>query len=172
MRAGAAYSYSEALRQAIQAAGEAGVLFVAAAGNDGIDTDSYASYPSGYALDNIVSVAASDHADRLADFSNYGAASVDLAAPGVSILSALRGNLYGHKSGTSMAAPHVSGVLALILANSPNMTTSDLKQRILGTVDDDGLSTLAGKVFTGGRLSAAKAVGADPPAFDRVDPEQ
>jgi thermitase len=106
--------YSRALLDAIQRADAAGHLFVAAAGNAGEDNDSSPSYPASYETPNVVSVAATDDRDALAPFSNFGATSVDLAAPGVNILSTLPGNRYGSYSGTSMATPHVTGVAALI----------------------------------------------------------
>ncbi|NEO84033.1 MAG: S8 family serine peptidase [Spirulina sp. SIO3F2] len=100
--------YSQALYDAIAAAGEAGQLFIAAAGNDyGQNNDISPHYPSNYDLDNVISVAATDHNDQLAYFSNYGPTTVDLGAPGQSILSTVPGGGYGYKSGTSMAAPHV-----------------------------------------------------------------
>ena len=108
-------------------------------------------------LDNIISVAATDHTDNLATFSNYGAMSVDLAAPGVNILSTLPGGGYGLNSGTSMATPHVAGVVALVRDLHPEWTYDQVIQQVLGTVDP--LAQLAGLVATGGRLNAAAAVG-------------
>src|SRR5690606_15047215 len=96
---------SLALRDAIAAAGAAGHLFVAAAGNSGTNVDVRPSYPASYALDNIVSVAATDRDDQRAWFSNYGPFGVDLAAPGVDILSTLHGGRYTRIGGTSMATP-------------------------------------------------------------------
>lgn len=114
--------YSGALEQAIARARDAGIVFVAAAGNDGIDTDASSSYPSGYEVDNVVSVAAIDRNQNLAKFSNYGATTVDIAAPGVDILSTAPGGGYQKLSGTSMATPHVSGALALLLGRNPGLS--------------------------------------------------
>ncbi len=150
-------SYSRALEDAIRAAGEQGILFVAAAGNNGTDNDKRAHYPSNYDLPNVISVAALDRNDAMASFSNYGVKTVHIAAPGREILSTWLGDAYREASGTSMAAPHVSGVAALILASEPNLSVTQLRERILSTVDK--LPSLEGKVATGGRLCAAQALG-------------
>ncbi|MBA3474808.1 MAG: S8 family serine peptidase [Rubrobacter sp.] len=105
---------SQTLLEAINKADTAGHLFVAAAGNEGVNNDTTAHYPSSYTSANIISVAATDNKDALASFSNYGSSSVDLAAPGVGILSTLPGSTYGSYSGTSMATPHVTGAAALL----------------------------------------------------------
>jgi len=149
---------SKALSDAIKRAGDEGILFVAAAGNNGDDSDKRPHFPAGYDLPNMVSVAALDRNDRLASFSNYGAKSVHVAAPGKEILSTwLNGEFYV-ASGTSMATPEVSGVAALILATDPNMSVKELRTRLFNSVDK--LDSLKGKVSTGGRINAAKAVGA------------
>lgn len=153
---------SRTLKDAISRADSAGHLFVAAAGNggsDGVgdDNDSTPSYPASYDNPNIISVAATDSKDALAGFSNYGATSVDLSAPGVGILSTLPGNTYGGYSGTSMATPHVSGVAALLKAKNPTADDATLKDHILKAVD--AKSNLSGKTVTGGRLNAAEALG-------------
>ncbi|MFM7137894.1 MAG: S8 family peptidase, partial [Planctomycetota bacterium] len=103
--------FSTSLRDAIAAGGRAGILFIAAAGNDGTDNDVEPHYPSNYTDDAVISVAATDRSNRLASFSNFGVTSVDVSAPGVSITSTLPGNRYGSYSGTSMATPHVAGVV-------------------------------------------------------------
>lgn len=148
---------SQALEDAIRAAGEAGILFVAAAGNSSTDNDRRPHYPSNYDLPNMISVAALDRNDLLANFSNYGAKSVHVAAPGREIASTWLNDQYREASGTSMAAPQVSGIAALIIANEPDISMAKLRERILES--SDSLDTLLGKVLVGGRLNAAKAVG-------------
>ncbi|GET35334.1 S8 family serine peptidase [Microseira wollei] len=143
---------SAALKDAIQYAGSKGQLFIAAAGNDATNTDIFPHYPSGFNLDNIISVAATDHNDALAYFSNYGATSVDLGAPGDNIYSTLPNNSYGTYSGTSMATPHVAGVASLIWSQYPNLTAPQVKDRILNFADP--IAALNGKTVTGGRLNA------------------
>ncbi|MDQ3722366.1 MAG: S8 family serine peptidase [Actinomycetota bacterium] len=157
-------SPSRAERDAIAAA--PGVLFVAAAGNGGSDglgdnNDAAGEYPCAYDLANVVCVAASDRDDRPASFSNYGAASVDLAAPGTNILSdqppsSTAAAQYAFFSGTSMAAPHVSGVAALGFALQPGATVVAVKQALL-----DGTDTrpaLFDKTVSGGRLDARRTL--------------
>lgn len=149
-------SNSKALEDTIRAAGEAGILFVAAAGNDSSDNDKRPHYPSNYDLPNVISVAALDRSDNLASFSNYGAGTVHIAAPGKDILSTWLNDGYREASGTSMATPYVSGVAALVIASQPNITLAKLRDRLLKSVDK--LDSLKGRVASGGRLNAAKAV--------------
>jgi len=125
--------YSAALQAAIERARGAGIVFVAAAGNSGQDNDLFPSYPSSYEVDNVVSVAATGQDQRLATFSNRGAESVDIAAPGVEIVSTLPGNNYGQLSGTSMAAPHVTGALALLFSIEPDLSYQDAITRLFET---------------------------------------
>src|SRR5262249_11021923 len=114
-------------------------------------------YPAAFKIDNVVSVAATDRDDNLAPFSNYGRTSVTLGAPGVDILSTLPGNKYGYNSGTSMATPHVTGVLALVWSQHRDWTYRQVISQVPNTVDK--LPSLAGKTVTGGRVTAAAAVG-------------
>jgi len=149
-------SRSKALEDAIRAAGDAGILFVAAAGNDGSNNDRWGHYPSNYDLPNVISVAALDRADALASFSNFGIKTVHVAAPGKAILSTWLGDGYREASGTSMATPYVSGVAALVIANEPSISMTDLRKRLLTTVDK--IPSLEGKIATGGRICAANAL--------------
>lgn len=148
--------YSKALEDAIRAAGEEGILFVAAAGNASTNNDRKPHYPSSYKLPNVISVAALDRNDQLASFSNFGAKTVHIAAPGKDILSTWLNDGYREASGTSMATPYVAGVAALILSSEPKLTVEKLRQRVLNSVDK--LDGLTGKVENGGRLNAAKAL--------------
>jgi len=148
--------YSQSLADAIQAAAGAGILFVAAAGNSSADNDVTPSYPASYDISNVVSVAAVDHNGNLATFSNYGATTVDLAAPGVNILSTTPNNSYSSFSGTSMATPHVSGVAALVASREPNLSVTDLKNRLINTTKP--LSTLSGQMVAPGILDAYNAL--------------
>jgi thermitase len=149
-------SYSKALEDAIKGANKAGALFVAAAGNDGDDNDKSDHYPANYQVANVVSVAAIDSAGNLADFSNYGANKVHIAAPGVDVYSAFKDGGYTTMSGTSMATPHVSGVAALILSKE-KLTVAQLKQRLISTARK--IDTLKGKVASNGLLDAYAALG-------------
>ena len=153
--------YSQSLRDAIARADAAGHLFVAAAGNGGVDgfgdnNDATPNYPSNYDVSNVISVAATDNRDNLASFSNYGNTTVDLAAPGVDILSTLPGNRYAYYSGTSMATPHVSGVAALIKSQNPTANDAKLKAQILQFTDPK--ESLTNKVATDGRLNALRSL--------------
>ena len=154
--------FSRAEYDAIAAAPS--TLFIVAAGNDGASNDATPAYPCDYDLANVVCVAASDRDDALASFSNYGAASVDLAAPGVDIASTWPGAGYAYLSGTSMATPHVSGAAALLLAHDGGLTVAGLRSALLSSTHPS--PALAGRVATGGRLdvAAALAVPSAPPA--------
>ncbi len=147
---------SSAMADAIAAAGNEGILFVAAAGNSGSNNDISPHYPSNYDLDNVISVAATDHNDNMAYFSSYGATTVDLGAPGVSIYSTVLGGGYASYSGTSMATPHVSGVIGLMAALNPEATISEIKTALMDGTDP--LSSLAGRTVSGGRLNAYESL--------------
>jgi subtilisin family serine protease len=147
--------YSVALGNEIEAANTADMLFVAAAGNDSSNNDSLPSYPASYTNANVVSVASSTNQDTLSSFSNYGAVSVDLAAPGSSVYSTIPNASYGYKSGTSMATPHVSGAAALVLSACPS-NTATLKSALVSTVFP--VANFAGKMASGGRLDVASAI--------------
>ena len=158
---------SSLLSQAISNAKNAGHIFVAAAGNSGLNNDATANYPSNYDFDNVVAVAATDNKDVLASFSNYGATTVDIAAPGVGILSTLPGNTYGTLSGTSMATPHVSGAISLIWDQNPTFTYQQVIAKLYSSVDK--IAGLNGKVATGGRLNIGNALNGsttNPPPAD------
>lgn len=127
---------SATLQQAIERAEKAGILFVAAAGNATNNNDKNPSYPASYDVSNVISVAAVNNRGSLASFSNYGANSVHIAAPGVNIFSTVKNQSYKSLSGTSMATPHVSGVAALLLAQNPQLTDQDLKEILLNSSAD------------------------------------
>lgn len=163
--------YSQALYDAIKASNDAGIMFVAAAGNGGFDgigddNDQMPTYPASYDLPGIIAVAATDRSDRLASFSNYGRTSVDLAAPGVEILSTVPPSLYptGYDSwdGTSMATPHVTGAVALGMAFDPSASLAEIKQLILSSVDV--LPDLQNRTVTGGRLNLHRFITSFPVA--------
>jgi thermitase len=158
-------AFSLALYQAVRRAGDRGVAFVAASGNDGRNSDVKPDFPAAFDLPNVISVAATDANDQLVDFSNYGPVSVDLAAPGDDIESTVPRRVdssgYASFSGTSMATPFVTGAMALYLSRFPQATADQARSAILQTVDK--LPSLAGKVATGGRLDVARALGASAP---------
>lgn len=150
--------FSQALKDAIDAAGAAQILFVAAAGNNGSNIDATPSYPASYASGNIIAVAAIDSTGALASFSNYGAGTVHIGAPGVSVIStvpkASKGAVvsgYASYSGTSMATPHVTGAVALYASTHPGATAAQIKSAILSSATPT--ASLAGKTITGGRLN-------------------
>jgi subtilisin family serine protease len=156
------------LLEAIQRARDAGVLFVTAAGNGnshgiGQDNGRFPSFPANYNAQssNVVSVAATTRTDVLASWSNYGATSVDIAAPGQTILSTVPGSSYVSLSGTSMATPHVAGAAALALAVNPGLTLAQLKSALLSTTDHP--SGLTGKLKSG-RLNLYRLVQSVAPA--------
>ena len=149
-------AFSQAEKDAIKKAAQQSVICVIAAGNDGTNNDETPSYPANYELDNIVTVGASDSNDALASFSNYGAKSVDLLAPGAGIWSTVISDGYESKDGTSMAAPYVSGCLALLWSRFPHLSYRQIIGKLLRNVDKIPASRAV--VATGGRLNLYKAI--------------
>jgi len=155
------YTNSCCLSNAIYSARSAGIIVVAASGNDGKDIDANPLYPASYALDNIVSVAATTRSDGLATFSNYGATNVHLAAPGTDMYSTFftADNMYlggSYLRGTSLATPYVTGALALMLARFPAESYQQIINRLLNATDP--VPALAGRCVTGGRLNLRNAL--------------
>jgi subtilisin family serine protease len=154
---------SQSLRDAIAAAGEAGILFVCAAGNSSADVDESPEFPSGYGgLPTCLSVAAMDKFDNLASFSNFGHSTVGVAAPGESILSTIPRSQfkpmgdYGGLSGTSMSTPYVTGIAVLLWSHEPSLTPAEVKQRIVST--SEPIPALVSKTANSGRANAYDAL--------------
>ncbi|CAD5974301.1 Thermitase [Planktothrix rubescens] len=159
--------YSQALSDAINTAGQQGALFIAAAGNSSQNTDTTPAYPASYNLSNIISVASTTRTDGLSYFSNYGATTVDLGAPGSDIYSAWPNSSYNTISGTSMASPHVTGAAALLWSQNPTWTAQQVKNKLMQTTDP--ISALSGKTVTGGRLNINNALaGSTPPPSTNI----
>ncbi|MBA2225733.1 S8 family serine peptidase, partial [thermophilic bacterium 2918] len=161
-------NYSASLAAAISRARDAGHIIVAAAGNSGQNLDSSPQYPASYSTsyNNVITVASVNSSDQLASSSNYGANTVTLAAPGVSILSTVRNNGYSYFSGTSMAAPHVTGAIALYWASNPTLSYTQVIDKLKASVDP--ISGLSGKVLTGGRLNVGKMFDSTTPSGPKV----
>jgi subtilisin family serine protease len=147
---------SDSFRELLNDANQAGILIVAAAGNEASNNDDTPVYPANYDLPNIVSVAAIDNKGALASFSNFGAETVDLAAPGVFIWSTFPMGFYFFLDGTSMAAPHVSGIAALVLSKRPDLKPADVVSLLRASIKP--LPSLKGKMRAPGVVSAAKAL--------------
>ncbi|MBW1916705.1 MAG: S8 family serine peptidase [Deltaproteobacteria bacterium] len=172
--------YSTALFDAIKAARNKGVLFVAASGNSNRDTDVYPHYPSSYnsVLHNIIAVNASDHNDKKASFSNYGCYSTDLFAPGVDIWSTFPmrySTPYGKLSGTSMATPHVAGACALVWARRPTLNYKKIKGLILNGAESGKGADFGQRCLTEGRLNVNRSMQSgkvNDPAIFQVTPNK
>jgi subtilisin family serine protease len=149
-------SKSQASLDAIRALNDVGILFVASAGNISLDSGSFPRYPSTYDSPNVIAVAATDRFDNIASFSTFGARTVSIGAPGRSILSTTPNNTYSIFSGTSMAAPHVAGAAALVLAANPGISVQNLRGVL--AYSGDVLPALQGKTTTGRRLNAHNAL--------------
>ncbi|OUR96770.1 hypothetical protein A9Q84_10540 [Halobacteriovorax marinus] len=143
---------SQALQDAIQRAADKGIVFTAAAGNSSTNNDQRPHYPSNYDVKNVISVAATTSSDSLASFSCYGRRTVHIAAPGHNILSTVKNGGYATYSGTSMATPHVSGAIGLLIAQEGRMDLGELRERLMAT--SEPLSALRGKTINSGRLNA------------------
>ena len=150
-------SGSEIVRDAIQRARDKGVLVVAAAGNDGVNTDSKPNFPAAYPDSNILSVAATNSKDKLASFSNFGAQTVDLAAPGDHVASTFWKSDYAYMSGTSMATPYVAAAAAMLRKHHSSWDLGDISSRLRKS--GDALKALKGKTKSGKRLNINSALG-------------
>jgi subtilisin family serine protease len=153
--------FSQALRDAIERANRAGILFIAAAGNGGGDgvgdnNDQIANYPSNYTNANVIAVAAITSTGAKSSFSNFGATTVDIGAPGSGIISTTALSVYSNFSGTSMATPHVTGAAALYASVNPGASAAQIKNAILSSAVPT--ASLAGRCVTGGRLNVLGAL--------------
>ena len=149
-------NYSAALHEAVAYSYNQGIVFVAAAGNTGTDNDYEPLYPASYEVPHMISIAATTEQDRLAHFSNFGVGSVDVGSPGVLIWSTIPNDSYGYSSGTSMAAPFVSGMAALMLIESPEMLGYQVKSIVFQEADHVG--DLESKLSQEGRIDVAGTI--------------
>jgi len=152
--------FSQGLKDAIDRANAADILFIAAAGNSATNNDATASYPSGYTSSNIIAVASITNTGALSGFSQYGATTVDIGAPGSGIWSTVpvssKGKVvsgYATYNGTSMATPHVTGAAALYKSLNPSATASQIKAAIMGSATPT--QSLNGRCVSNGRLNVS-----------------
>ncbi len=150
------YGFNGSMSAAISGAQAAGHIFVAAAGNDNNNNDVNPFYPASYTQDNVISVAGTNNRDLRYNFSNYGANSVDLGAPAEAVASTWPGNQYVYLDGTSMASPHVAGVVGLVWAQNPGWTATEVRTRVLSTARP--INAMSGITVTGGMLNAGAAL--------------
>ena len=162
--------FSQALYDAIEEASEAGIVFTAAAGNSRSNNDQRPHYPSNYQIPNVISVAAHTAQDTLASFSCYGEKTVHVAAPGHKILSTTKKGGYAVYSGTSMATPHVSGAIGLLLSKEGRLDHEVLRERLMGT--SEPIKSYRSKTISGGRLNAYNLVTNTRPNRNEPDPEK
>lgn len=160
-------------RDAIERFIATGATFVASAGNSAYDNDNpdFTFFPTSYNIPGLISVAATDNRDALATFSNYGAKTVDLGAPGVQVYTTFNGGLYGYISGTSFSGPMVAGAVGLLKSFRPNASAVEIRQALIDS--SDVLPSLQGKVVSGGRLNVYRAlriIGTDGPIATGFDP--
>jgi subtilisin family serine protease len=148
--------FNQSMANALTTAAGIGHLFVAAAGNAGTNNDASPSYPASYSNPNVIAVAATASNDTLASFSQYGATSVDLGAPGVNIVSTYPTNSYATLSGTSMATPHVAGVVTAVYGQNPSWTYQQVRDRIYATTRP--VAALSGRCVTGGMVNLQAAL--------------
>lgn len=160
---------SEALKEAIERANDAGIVFTAAAGNSSTDNDSRPHYPSNYEVDNVISVAATTASDDIASFSCYGKRTVHIGAPGHKILSTVKDGGYASYSGTSMATPHVSGVIGLLLSQEQGLSPLEVRNRVMRT--SDPVAALRGKTINSGRINAFNLLTNHEPERSEPKPE-
>jgi subtilisin family serine protease len=147
--------FSQALADAITRANNAGILFIAAAGNNGTNNDNVANYPSNYTMANVIAVGALTSTGARATYSNFGRRQVDLFAPGSGVWSTVPGtgntSAYASYNGTSMATAHVTGAAALYKAINPTATAAQIKSAILSRTT--ATSSVSTRCVTGGRLN-------------------
>ncbi len=143
---------SKSMKDAIKAHDDLGILFIAAAGNEGQNNDIKPSYPASYDVNNIITVASTDRKDILSSFSNYGKKTVHVAAPGSKILSTVLNHGYGELSGTSMASPQVAGLVGVIASKYPSYNYTQIKNLVMSSgqiIDSTKNTTISGRRIRG-----------------------